>query len=171
MLKVGDKVVCVDDSGLNKLIVGNKYKVTSTRKKFDCDDGYSEENAVQINHVNCWFREERFKLYEGEENMELKDIIKVGYLVETKGCGYYLALQNKEDIVMVNGTDFNYIKNNYYYEKNEIIKIYGLPRHYGNGLLSTRTRELIWERSEEVEMTIAEIEDKLGIKGLKIVKE
>lgn len=165
MLKVGDTVVCLDDCGIKGLVVGKEYIVCDIRAT------HANEYYVMVEGVLYWLIEEKFKLYEGEEKMELKDIIKVGYLVETRVGGCYIALQNQEDIVVVNETDFNYIKNEYFYKGNEIIKVWGLPTQYYEGLFSTEYRDLIWEREKRTEMTIAEIEDKLGIKGLKIVKE
>lgn len=58
-------------------------------------------------------------------------------------------------------------------EKNpsfKLVALYGYPETYK--WFSTDNRPLLWRREEPVtEMTITEIEQKLGIKNLKIVKE
>lgn len=52
----------------------------------------------------------------------------------------------------------------------KLVALYGYPETYER--FSTDNRPLLWRREEPVtEMTITEIEQKLGIKNLKIVKE
>ena len=57
----------------------------------------------------------------------------------------------------------------------DIVKIYSLGSSISHILLNKEktlsNKKLIWERTEPIEMTIAEIEAKLGIKNLKIIKE
>lgn len=58
----------------------------------------------------------------------------------------------------------------------DIVKVYSLESSICHILSNTREtlkkKKLIWERPEvSTEMTIAEIEAKLGIKNLKIIKE
>ncbi len=51
-----------------------------------------------------------------------------------------------------------------------LVAVYGYPTNYQ--WFSTENRPLLWKREKPViEMTIAEIEHKLNIKNLKIVKE
>jgi len=52
----------------------------------------------------------------------------------------------------------------------KLVALYGHPKNYE--WFSIDNRPLLWRREEPVtEMTITEIEQKLGIKNLKIVKE
>ena len=65
---------------------------------------------------------------------------------------------------------------NFYDSEFSIKKVYSLACCISNLLRSKdytmRMAELLWEREEKpIEMTVAEIEKKLGIKNLKIVKE
>lgn len=51
-----------------------------------------------------------------------------------------------------------------------LVALYGYPIDYD--WFSTENRPLLWEREKEtIEMTITEIEEKLGIKNLKIIGE
>lgn len=50
-----------------------------------------------------------------------------------------------------------------------LVALYGYPKNLV--WFSTENRPLLWECTENVEMTVSEIEKKLGIKNLKIVKE
>ena len=52
----------------------------------------------------------------------------------------------------------------------DLVALYGYPNT--NNWFSTADRPLLWKREPVItEMTIAEIEEKLGIKKLKIIKE
>ena len=50
-----------------------------------------------------------------------------------------------------------------------LVALYGYPT--STRWFSTENRPLLWKHKPETEMTIAEIEEKLGIENLKIVEE
>ena len=81
------------------------------------------------------------------------------------GGGYMPLCEYDEDLTKINGNTAW-----------DIVKVYSVGEKissiFSNEEYALRYKKLIWERKEKpVEMTIAEIEEKLGIKNLKIIKE
>lgn len=117
-----------------------------------------------------------------------KSDLKTGMVVEVKNGEKYLVMLNAENKSMslinfnggfmslddydeslncVNGDDV---------DEWSVIKVYSLEKNISVIFSCTnrviKNAKVLWERREEpVEMTVAEIEKKLGIKNLKIVKE
>ncbi len=111
--------------------------------------------------------------------------LKTGMIVEVKNGNRYLVMlnqdyQNQELVNLKTGMihlsfyDEDLTVKNYGISEWDIEKVYTMGSNID--MLFSRNKEdyfkLIWEReSHPVEMTIAEIEEKLGVKNLKIVKE
>lgn len=116
-----------------------------------------------------------------------KSDLKNGAVVELRNCGKYILLLNtyygadKEDF-LISLKDGTYLEFDYYDENLEIkagekeydimkvCQAYYIGDNFRAHVINDRD-EWTWERQEEVVMTISEIEEKLGIKGLKIKKE
>lgn len=111
-----------------------------------------------------------------------KEDLKTGMLTETDKGEFFLVLLNTEfgDVLKRiddNGIstywnsldDFNNNLENSYSVK--IINVYTPVEKYRIGFTSILPNSLVWTRNNTTELTITEIEEKLGIKNLKIVKE
>ena len=126
-----------------------------------------------------------FKIKEGiEVNKFTKANLKDGMVVKVRSGIFYMYFQKWGKLVRTDGhlniKDYNEdltLKNTVFGEDGaervfDIVQVYEL-----NDIYSFKFSEgscnmnLIWERPEEVVMTISEIEKKLGITNLKIVKE
>lgn len=98
------------------------------------------------------------------------DDLKYGYLVELRDGRYALYMPSRNgDVFDFGNVDFsimNYKKNlKYYNNRNsnvDIVKVFGFAE-YGTLQLTTKNRELLWERKERetVEMTVNEMKEKL----------
>lgn len=108
-----------------------------------------------------------------------KSDLKTGYLVEIRDGSLYnvvlnnVSMKGKENtlvgrygIIDLEGYNEDMIDADL--ESLDIVKVYLTPNSYFG--YTTYNCELLWEREEKVEMTVAEIEEKLGVKNLKIVK-
>lgn len=105
----------------------------------------------------------------GLENGMIIKTVNDEYLMYFKEFGKFIANDGftsmgsyKDDLT--NGV-------NHEYDVVAIYKLTDLHNFDDFGLAVKLYGELVWERPKPVEMTIAEIEKKLGIKNLKIVKE
>lgn len=103
---------------------------------------------------------------EGEKYILLKNTNILGAIDEAfvniaSGC--YLNLHNfNEDLTNLYDKDFDIMK---------VSQEKYIGDTFRNHVLKYDENNWTWEREEEVVMTISEIEEKLGIKGLKIKKE
>lgn len=117
-----------------------------------------------------------------------KSDLKTGMVVETNNGERHIVLLDADDaernLIDIDKSGWmrlnNYDKDLKYRgdEDNEwsIKKVYSVGVHighiFGDKDWAMKHAKVIWERCEKpVEMTVAEIEKKLGIKNLKIVKE
>lgn len=102
---------------------------------------------------------------------DIKDIeIKEGMLIVVHKNGRYLVTRNYYDeLIAANemGDSWFGIKNS----SVEIEAIYDRPKLYAQTCqFSTSYRTLLWKKPEVKEMTVAEIEEKLGY-SIKVIKE
>ena len=107
-----------------------------------------------------------------------KDDLKVGYLVEfRRNEEHYIVMPDLSDkLTLVGEGGYNGLshygcdlKNNLYSEL-DIVRVWGRPsKHMSLLKCETKDRELLWERDNRKEMTVAEIEKELGY-SIKIVK-
>ena len=159
MFKVGDKVVCIISGGTDgELVEGKEYTIMTITSIF-------EKECVYIMGKRHKFFSSRFKLK--EKDMFTLEDIKEGYLVEDVH-GYIWVVSKKKDdtLVLVNEYDFALLTKGVF---GEISRVYDLSTHYSGGLFNCNNRELLWERKEIKEMTVAEIEKELGY-SIKVVK-
>ncbi len=129
-----------------------------------------------VNHNNnISFTE--FKIKEGiEVNKFTKADLKDGMVVKVRKGIFYMYFQKWGRLVSDDGhldiKDYNEdltLKNLVVFD---IVQVYELNDIYSFKFSkSSCTMNLIWERPVEVVMTISEIEEKLGIKNLKVVSE
>lgn len=145
-------------------------------KRYSCsyDSNYND-------NINATYK----KIFGKEENEMNKEFtkgdLKTGMIVETREGVKYVVLRNACTFgdLIVNGKDLywnelsNYndelIEHNDYNEL-DIVKVYKPKHPYAIHTFEEDKLELIWEREEYKEMTVAEIEKELGYK-VKIVKE
>lgn len=118
-----------------------------------------------------------------------KSDLKTGMVVKTRNGKMYLVMLNPDcedrefidfnDDGWLRGSGFNddLTRNTDYYDNSDydIVRVYtagsGICRLF-NKIDFLDSLKLLWEREEKpIEMTVSEIEKKLGIKNLKIVKE
>lgn len=114
---------------------------------------------------------------EGEDIMKKSDL-KNGAIVEVR-CGFqYILIDNK--LINIKSRGFlnfdNYNENLLDYDDRDfdIIKVCqeeNIIDAFCEHIIRENDNYWTWERQEEVVMTISEIEEKLGINGLKIKKE
>ena len=98
------------------------------------------------------------------------DDLKYGYLVELRDGRYALYMPSRNgDLFDFGNVDFSIMnyKKNLKYDNNrnsnvDIVKVFGFAE-YGTLQLTTKNRELLWERKERetVEMTVNEMKEKL----------
>lgn len=114
-----------------------------------------------------------------------KSDLKTGMVVEMRNGERYLVMLNPDyvdrDLISFSGGFLPLCEFDDYLAANDgdtewdIVKVYRIEAnvHYiiSNPGIAIKHARLLWERTEEtVEMTVAEIEEKLGVKNLKIVK-
>ena len=134
---------------------------------------YSKTNW-NINRYPSSFDED----YKGGKIMNKSDL-KTGMLVETRDGEIMRVLKNTSagDVMVAlygSWTDLNSFGDDFKHKQVssvDIMKVFSTI--YANMLSSYTTSDykLLWERKENIEMTVAEIEKKLGIENLKIAKE
>jgi hypothetical protein len=121
-----------------------------------------------------------------EERKMLKKDLKTGMVVELRNGDKYLVMLNPEtegrELISFESGWMplsKWFDNLIFYNSDndwDIVKVYSfgdyICRLFDDNYDTESLLMLIWERNEEsIEMTIPEIEKKLGIKNLKIVKE
>lgn len=123
-----------------------------------------------------------------EEKPTPKSLLKVGYVVKRRDGEYRMVMPSENGLIIVGEGDWISICDyndelNYDYKSGEyailldIVEIYGFNEwQYQTLNVSSEDRPLIWKREEPVvepatELTISEIEKRLGVKNLKVVKE
>lgn len=116
-----------------------------------------------------------FKEFMGDNKMTKADL-KDGMIVKTRNGNAYIYFSRYNRFVRDetwNGIDaYTDDLRNKHVEEYDIVAIYDYELGSLNDIKTViEYRTPIWEREELVEMTIAEIEEKLGIKNLKVVKE
>ena len=115
-----------------------------------------------------------------------KSDLKTGMIVECNNGNRFIVMLDADDAEhnLINIDNVGWMPLNYY-DKDlkhcrddewSIKKVYSVGIHiaqiFGNKDRAMKHAKVIWEREgKPVEMTVAEIEEKLGIKNLKIVKE
>lgn len=152
-----------------------KYKCGLFASWLDRNDLISDNDVEKA--YNIVFGKE-----ENEMNKEFtKSDLKTGMIVETREGIKYVVLLNAcmfGDLI-VNGNDlcWNGLSNyndelieHHGYNELDIVKVYKPKHPYTIHTFEEDALELIWEREEYKEMTIAEIEKELGY-SIKIVKE
>ena len=112
--------------------------------------------------------------------MSLKESLQDGMLVQTKeeDSNLYLVLHDKivQSQCYISLSRYNgdlTLKNGRIDNDFDIVRVYSGKDIFSLSKLENGVKEenLLWEREIPTEMTIAEIEEKLGVKNLKIVKE
>ena len=130
--------------------------------------------------------EEAYNIVFGKEKNKMnkeftKNDLQTGMVVETKDGTKYVVMRNScmpapDSDFIVNRNGWNTLNNysdnlleNHYYSDLDIIKVYK-PK-YPNVIRTFEDDELklIWQRKDYKEMTVAEIEEKLGYK-IKIIE-
>lgn len=97
----------------------------------------------------------------GSLGLVLLDTNKGDIVVRISGRNYFLMNLLEDDL------RFTKVNKD---RKEDIMKVYDGGSNKNFLKEQCQGRELIWERQEETTMTISEIEEKLGIKNLKIKK-
>lgn len=151
-----------------RAMIFDGYIIRDGKLKFDCG------NSKIVN-----FEEVDF----GGNNMFTKDNLKTGMRVVARNGNEYVVMKDYETvnygvgaILGVSGIGFKSLKNYNHDlthatlgEDNDIMKV--LKPLYDNDVLSNNEDdfEVIWEREEAVELTVAQISEKLGYK-VKVVE-
>ena len=147
---------------------GYGYVIHNGKLKFDCGNS----NAVKFKDVDF-----------GGNNMFTKDNLETGMRVVVRDGNEYVVMKDYETvhygvgaILGVNGIGFKSLKN-YNHDlthatlgkDSDIMKV--LKPIYDSDVLSNNEDdfEVIWEREEAVELTVAQISEKLGYK-VKVVE-
>lgn len=176
--KVGDKVRIVKEKkgdewnskGLMDEWLGKIMTIESVNL---CHYRMKEDTGIWV-----WFEE----MIEGEATeMKKSDLIAGKHVVEIRNGDKYLIFDSKEGKFMygihhrlmdLEGYDEDLTRNSAD-KKYDITKVYELKCPASQYSIKERCEEyltLVWERTEPKEMTMAELEEKLGYK-VKIVKE
>ena len=118
MFKVGDKVICIDDSAsAGKLVNGREYKVTG---KSYLDSGDMFVFLFGFGDTN--FFADRFKL-KGKDMFTLEDI-KEGYLVQERSGDLMLVQKNvRGDLFLTDFSNWNDLKLNYKRKELDVMKV------------------------------------------------
>ena len=136
--------------------------------KYDDNDNYMDAISVETYRIKEGFKVNKFTKADLEDGMimELRDGRYYMYFKKfNRGVRYegFIPIDDYNDDLTYNNSPFS---------------IYDIVAVYSPETLTTldfasqvKYSNLIWKRSEEVVMTISEIEKKLGITNLKIVKE
>lgn len=115
----------------------------------------------------------KFELVE-EEKMFTKDDLKSGYIVDTRNRGLFMVLETANGLKSFfrDFCEFGHHETDQYNDDLtaigndawDITRIYGFNR-YGHMVreISTKGRELLWQRDETLELTIEEIAKKFGV--------
>lgn len=131
----------------------------------DADEIYSAQDFIRRNT---------------EMTMKKEDLKNWMVVITREGYRYLVRISGTNKTFVGKGAYLNFDSynsdlTNRVDEKFDIMKVYEYTR--GDNALDdfwtfhVFNYDLIWVREEPVEMTVAEIEEKLGIKNLKIVKE
>lgn len=115
-----------------------------------------------------------------------KSMMKIGFVVQTRNGNWYLCMPSNH-LTMTQGEwvlarEYGHMSASSYDEnllcddsEYDIMRVFdpkSIIRLIPEYLANMSSTELLWERKEKpVEMTVAEIEEKLGIKNLHIVAE
>lgn len=177
--KVGDRVrikklvsIDRDDTDLRICDTGKILK-----KKDDTSDTWGVRFDREIKHQDYNFDAflGTYDMYgyqlekiEEEKDMRLSDL-RTGMVVETKCGNRYLVLQVEEGIVFMGAEGFNYMKS-WLEPKHEedmtcedddttIMKVFKPVSAFQQ---LKETRNLLWERPQEQELTVREISERLG---------
>lgn len=155
------------------------------------DVGRWDKNKEEIWRVRYDGEYEILKYNDGRNIMFTKNDLRTGDFVELKNGDVYQVFKNVEgfndflsgihggislDIKNYNN-DMEYISESlanrriYNYQRYDIIKIYRPNKKSSFNIENYDDLEIIFIRQNEIIMTISEIEEKLGISNLKIVKD
>ena len=112
-----------------------------------------------------------------------KGMLKTGLVVQTREENYYLVLVTEDETLFVrecgymsaNQYDDNLICTAWNHDEYDIMKVIDpitITKLQPEALVTgIRDYDVLWECNDEVVMTIAEIEKKLGIKNLRIAED
>ena len=165
--------------GYNKWSSGREFTVESIRE-YRCEIIYLEYDfTIQYSSLE-YAEEHKIKLVTIQEYISMnKSDLKPGMVVENKQCVRFLVAEMNSKLFLLGYHGFDDLCNynedltNTTSELLSICKIYQ-PRDINSfeTLLTSRKGDLIWERPEEVILTMQEIADKFGIpvEQLKIKK-
>lgn len=198
--KVGDKVEAIVHgekiTGIIKEVNAGIFHKENLIYFNNWHEGHNGNDCCKRKYegYNCWYlRDEELVLIERDGNSMKKSDLKNGAIVETREGSKYILLLDAIGFGKVksmfieletgNYLDFDDYENdltyhNERYSEFDIMKVCQNDYVGDNIKLHILKRSQIcgakhwtWERQEKVVMTISEIEEKLGIKGLKIKKE
>lgn len=144
--------------------------------RYDDNDNYMDAISVETYRIKEGIKMDKFT------KADLKD----GMVVKVRSGRFYMYFQKWGRLVRDDGhldikdynEDLTFKRTTTTLGANgaermfDIVQVYELDDIYSFKFSeSSCTMNLIWERPEEVVMTISEIEEKLGIKNLKVVSE
>lgn len=138
--------------------------------KYDDNDNYMDAISVETYRIKEGFKMNKFTKADLTDGMimETRDGRYYMYLKKLdKGLRYggFMSIDGYNDDLTYNGLSFSSSPSCC-----DIVAVYS-PEDLTSLDFATQHLNLIWKRPEEVVMTISEIEKKLGITNLKIVKE
>ena len=178
-----------------KYKVGDKVRIVKEKKGPDWNrEGLMDkwlgeimtiESVLDFNYYKMkedggsWYWEDH--MIEGRAEMKKSDLIAGKHVVETRYGDKYLIFDSEEGKFMyradgefldLEGYDEDMLKTNKHkiYDIMKVFEVKTTCNSIGLNRKDNRYLTLIWERTEPKEMTMAELEEKLGYK-VKIVKE
>lgn len=138
--------------------------------KYDDNDNYMDAISVETYRIKEGIKMNKFTKADLEDGiiMQTRDNRYYMYFKKfNKGVRYegHITLKDYNDDLIYTGLSFNLSPSS-----NDIVAVYN-PSDLTSLDFNSLHLKLIWKRPEEVVMTISEIEEKLGIKNLKVVSE
>lgn len=179
---------------LMKILHSKGYKWASGKPTLEWDpypinrDNMGMEIEISASHIirfgyssnehNCMSLTD-FKIKEGiKMNKFTKADLEDGMIMKLKDGRYYMYFKKFDKGVRYDGfISIDSYNDDLTYKGSAVFGSYDIGAVYSPEDLTSldfgcsRHLKLIWERPEEVVMTISEIEEKLGIKNLKVVSE
>lgn len=173
--KVGDKVRIITDHPLKGTVV-TIVDIGDSKPERYIVEREERDSKGDIYYIRCapWYDHELELVEEDSKEIFTKADLKPGMVVEYRNGEKALYINGifMEFNTWMNVTDFKedltylHTKCDHYLD---ICKVYNSKAFTFKNLLDSDNMELIWERKDEAkEMTVAEIEEKLGYK-VKIV--
>ena len=148
----------------------NKYNKDTCYRAVDPEIVYANINYYKKADYKIITFDEFMKEHKDMKKQFTKDDLKVGMLVECEEMGlciimedpyYGLVYVSDDGYMTVSRLNDNF---DFHDKQYSINKVWDVATNYGQGILNTHERKLLWEREVVKELTVEEISNLLGYK-------